>query len=256
MDDVGRRTDYTISKSRQGRTRGWFRLRSQAGTGHHPAALVLAVGVLAVAACGSSSSSGSATTRSTTNRSPRTSSTTASTVPAARPAPDLTGVTLQFAYQRSEGFKLDSVDLSPQLLGGDHARVQLDTSNWLVLGQCPADGDPVPGGQPIRLGVLKIDEVTPTMRSDSITGAFDQASCSTGSDGRGPRQQRALRRSCPTSCAWTSKRRKTRFSGPACSSRTAPTVRGPVEASSSTPTGLSSARYLHRERRSVKETRT
>lgn len=87
-------------------------------------------------------------------------------------------MTLQFAYQHAEGFELDPIDLSPQLLGGDHVRAPLDTANWLVIGHCPPPGELVPGGEPVRVGVLKLEEVpVGPMRAAAVAGAYNQMTC-------------------------------------------------------------------------------
>ena len=87
-------------------------------------------------------------------------------------------MTLQFAYQHSEGFKLDPIDLSPQLIGGKHTRTTLNTANWLVIGQCPPPGEPVPGGEPLRVGVLKLDEVpVGPIRANAVSGVYNQTTC-------------------------------------------------------------------------------
>lgn len=144
------------------------------------AAALVAVGTLVLAACGASSSgnsdraSGSSQSSSVSN-----STTTPSTVASPRPSPTFGGtVTLQFAYQHADGFKLDPIDLSPQILGGDHVRAPLDTANWLVIGQCPPPGELVPRGEPVRLGVLKLDEVpVGPIRGAAVSGAYNQMTC-------------------------------------------------------------------------------
>ncbi len=143
---------------------------------------LVAVAALTLAACGSGSDDGSDSSADTRRVSISTTSTTASTTTTtapARPAPNFGGtVTLQFAYQKAEGFELDPIDLSPQLLASGRVRTPLDTSNWLVIGQCPPPGELVPAGEPVRVGVLKIEEVPiGPMRAAAVEGAYNQMTC-------------------------------------------------------------------------------
>jgi hypothetical protein len=144
---------------------------------------IVTAGALILMACGSTSSEDSSTRISRSSRDVTSTTNSPSTTTTAtanpRPAPNFGGtVTLQFTYQHADGFDLDPIDLSPQLLGGDHVRTPLDTSNWLVIGQCPPPGQLVPAGEPVRVGVLKIDEVPiGPMRANAVAGAYNQTTC-------------------------------------------------------------------------------
>lgn len=76
--------------------------------------------------------------------------------------PPMTDVALDVAHRtaRNAGIDVEPVDLSPELLSSGHRRTIVRSSNWHVLIQRPTPGTTISSDEPVRVGVLKDDELT------------------------------------------------------------------------------------------------